>query len=173
MLGLYFLLAGCSGWLTGRLGANERLLAQRESRMSRLSELASALAGARDVASIVDSSVEALEAAFSAEAAIILREGAGALKAEAENVEASLDEDARAAARLCLDMVKSTGRYTDDFESSSWHFVPMESPRGCIGVVGLKPRRDRAWSRDTESYLRTIARTVSIAMSRVFPPQKE
>ena len=173
MLGLYFLVAACSGWLTGRLGANERLLVLRESRMSRLSELASALAGARDLGSIVGASVEALAAAFSAEAAIILREGAGALKAEAENGEASLDEDSRTAARLCLDMVKSTGRYTEDIESSPWHFVPMESPRGCIGVIGIRPAEDRAWSRDAESYLRTLARTVSIATARVFPPQQE
>jgi two-component system, OmpR family, sensor histidine kinase KdpD len=173
MLGLCFLVAICSGWLTGRLGANERLLAVREGRMSRLSELASALAGARDLSSIVEASVEAIAAAFSAKAAIILREGAGALKAEPENGEESLDEDSRTAARLCLDMAKGTGRYTEDFDSSPWHFVPMESPRGRIGVIGIRPADDRAWSPDSESYLRTLARTVSIATARVFPPQEE
>ena len=173
MLGLYFLVAICSGWLTGRLGANERLLVIRESRMSRLSELASALAGARELESIVEASDEAHEEAYSAESAIILREGAGALKAEPENGGASLDEDSRTAARLCLDMAKATGRYTEDFESSPWHFVPMESPRGCIGVIGISPAEDRAWSRDAESYLRTFARTISIATARVFPPQQE
>jgi two-component system, OmpR family, sensor histidine kinase KdpD len=171
MLGLYFFVAICSGWLTGRLSANERLLAAREGRMSRLSELASALAGARGLAPIVEAGVEALEAAFDAEATIILREGAGELKAEAETGWEPLDENARAAARLCLDMAKSAGRYTEDFEASEWHFVPMESPRGCIGVIGLRPAKDRAWSQDTESYLRTIERTLSIAISRVFPPQ--
>ena len=34
MLVLYLLVALCSGWLTGRLRASERLLAARESRMS-------------------------------------------------------------------------------------------------------------------------------------------
>jgi two-component system sensor histidine kinase KdpD len=172
MLALYFFVALCAGWLTGRLSANERLLVVRERRMSRLSELASALAGARGMGAIVGASVVALKAAFDAEVTIILREGAGALKKEAETGWEPLDENARAAARLCLDMAKSTGRYTDDFEASEWHFAPMESPGGCIGVIGIRPALDRAWNQDIESYLRTMARTVSIAMSRVFPPQK-
>jgi two-component system sensor histidine kinase KdpD len=172
MLVLYFFVAICSGWLTGRLKLNERLLVVRERRMSRLSELASALAGAKGMGSIVESSVSALKAAFDSEATIILREGAGALKKEAETGWEPLDENARTAARLCLDMAKSTGRYTEDFEASEWHFVPMESPGGCVGVIGLRPAIDRAWNQDVESYLRTMARTVSIAAARELVAQE-
>jgi two-component system sensor histidine kinase KdpD len=169
MLVLYFFVAICSGWLTGRLRMSERLLAVREHRMSRMSELASALAGARGMGPIVEASVAALKAAFDSEATIILREDAGTLKKEAETGWLPLGEDAYAA-RLCLDMVKSSGRYTDDFEASEWHFVPMESPRGCIGVIGLRPGSDRAWwNQDRESYLRTMARTISIAVARELP----
>ena len=166
MLVLYFFVAICSGWLTGRLKLNERLLVVRERRMSRMSELASSLAGAKGLGAIVGASVSALKAAFDTEATIILREGAGELKKEAETGWEPLDEQARLAARLCLDMAKSAGRFTDDFEDSEWHFVPMESPHGCIGVIGLRPGSDRAWSQDLESYLRTMARTVSIALAR-------
>jgi two-component system sensor histidine kinase KdpD len=173
MLGLYFLVAICSGWLTGRLGASERLLAVRERRMSRLSELASALAGARDWGLVVAASARALEAAFDAEATIILREGAGLLKAETEAGGEELDELSRDAARLCLDMAKPTGKFTEDFESTDWHFVPMEGPGGCLGVIGLRPGSDGAWSEDLESYLRTMARTVAIAAARVFPERGE
>ena len=148
---------------------SERLLAVREHRMSRMRELASALAGARGMGPIVEASVAALKAAFDSEATIILREEAGTLKKEAETGWLPLGDDAYAA-RLCLDMVKSSGRYTDDFEASEWHFVPMESPRGCIGVIGLRPASDRAWwNLDRESYLRTMAQTISIAVARELP----
>jgi two-component system sensor histidine kinase KdpD len=169
MLALYLVVALCSGWLTGRLRASERLLAVRESRMSRLSSLAHALAGARTMGAIVASSVESLREAFAAEAILMLRESGTSLRSEAETGWEPLDANARGAASLCFEAMKSTGRYTESWPASEWHFVPMEGPQGCLGVIGLRAAHDRVWDEALESFLRTMALTVSSAVARETP----
>jgi two-component system sensor histidine kinase KdpD len=169
MLGLYFLVALCSGWLTGRLRASERLLAAREARMSRLSALASSLAGARTIAAIVDTSVETIKDTFGVEAIVILRGSDGGLKLEAENGGDPLDSKARDAAQASFAQMRSAGRYTSLYPDSEWHFVPMDGPGDCLGVVGIRAARDASWNEDLESFLRTITLTVSIAAAREMP----
>jgi two-component system, OmpR family, sensor histidine kinase KdpD len=166
MLLLYFLVALCSGWMTARLRSSERLLAARESRMSRLSALAQELAGAKTLAMILERSMEAIKEAFDVEAVVILREPGGGLKNQAESGWEPLDAGARAAARFCCEEQRSSGRFTDAHPASEWHFVPMEGPHGCLGVIGLRAAHDRSWDEGLESYLRTMARTVSIAVAR-------
>jgi two-component system, OmpR family, sensor histidine kinase KdpD len=166
MLCLYFLVAVCSGWMTARLRSSERLLALRESRMSRLSALAQKLAGAKTIEAILDESVEAIKEAFSVEAIVILREQGGGLKKQAESGWEPLDAAARDAARISFEEMRSSGRFTDACPASEWHFVPLEGPRGCLGVLGLRAAHNRVWNEGLESFLRTMALTVSIAAAR-------
>jgi|GEM_PF-876222 two-component system sensor histidine kinase KdpD len=169
MLVLYFVVALCSGWLTARLRSSERLLAAREIRLSRLSALASSLAGARTLKAILGESVRAIKEAFDAEVLVILREGEEGLKPEAENGWEPLDSVAGEAARASFEGPRSAGRFTDVHPESEWHFVPMEGPRGCLGVIGLCAARDAAWSEELESFLRTMSLTVSGAVARELP----
>ncbi len=169
MLVLYFLVALCSGWMTGRLRASERLLAARENRLSRLSALASALAGAKTMGIILDKSIEAIKDAFSVEAIAILRDDQGSLRHQAESGWEPLDSNARDAARASFEDLKATGRFTELHPESEWHFVPMEGPRGCLGVIGLRAAHNASWSEELESFLRTITLTVSSAVARELP----
>jgi two-component system sensor histidine kinase KdpD len=169
MLCLYFFVAICSGWMTGRLRASERLLATREARLSRLSAFAHTLAGAKTLGEIVSSSVEAVEEYFDVEAIVILRETGGGLKKQAESGWEPLDENAWSAARLCLAEGRSTGRYTDAFPDSEWRFVAMDGPSRRLGVVGVRAAHDRQWNEAIEGFLRTIVSTASIAVARELP----
>jgi two-component system sensor histidine kinase KdpD len=169
MLVLYFLVALCSGWMTGRLRASERLLAARENRLSRLSALASALAGAKTMGIILDKSIEAIKDAFSVEAIAILRDDQGSLRHQAESGWEPLDSNARDAARASFEGLKGAGRFTELYPESEWHFVPMEGPRGCLGVIGLRAAHNASWSEELESFLRTITLTVSSAVARELP----
>lgn len=165
MLGLYLLVAVCSGWLTGRLRASERLLSARESRLSRLSGLASRLAGASTLGIILDCGIEAIKDAFTVEAIVILREGDG-LRHQAESGWEPLDANARDAANASFAGLKGAGRFTGIHPKSEWHFVPMEGPDGCLGVFGLRPGHDASWSEEHESFLRTMVLTISSAVAR-------
>ena len=173
MLGLYFLVAITSGWMTGALRANERMLVVRERRMSLLSDLASELAGSSGVGVIVTKGVGFLERAFDAQALVILDDGDGRLKNEPEGGWAALDEKAMSAARYAYSSGRSAGRYTGTLPVVEWHFAPMDTPQGRIGVVGLRPALGTAWSEDLESFLRTMSRTLSIAVQRELLAERE
>jgi two-component system, OmpR family, sensor histidine kinase KdpD len=165
MLGFYFLVAVASGLMTSRLRASRELLAAREVRMSAISSLASALAGAKTIEKILDTGIEAVKEALSVEAIVILKEGEG-LKQQAESGWEPLDESAREAARVAYKTKWSAGRFTDIRPDSEWHFVPMEGPTGCLGVIGVRAASDRAWDEGLEAYLRTMVATISIAAAR-------
>jgi two-component system sensor histidine kinase KdpD len=173
MLGLYLLVALCSGWLTGRLRASERLLAAREARLSRLSSLASALAGASVLGSMVQTSARAIEEAFGVECVLMLRDAGGSLKQRPEGGWEPLDENAKEAARLAFEEGKAAGRFSPLAPRSEWHFVPLEEASERLGVIGLRAAGDASWwGEEAESFLRTIAYTVASAIAREWPEPK-
>jgi two-component system sensor histidine kinase KdpD len=166
MLGLYLLLAICSGLATSKLRASERLLFDREARLSRLNELARTLAGTKEAWAIVAKGVKAIEEAIGVEAILIEKDGSGRLKPQAESGWEPLDSTTRSAAELCFSEGRATGRYTELCSSSEWHFVALESPGGRLGVAGVRAASDRRWDESTEAYLKTAVSTVSIALAR-------
>jgi two-component system sensor histidine kinase KdpD len=166
MLGLYLILATSSGWAPGKLKANQAMLLVRESRMSLLSELASELAATSAPHDIVARGASFLERAFEAEAIVMLKGGDGKLKEEPEGGWIALDGKTLSAARLCLSSGRGTGRYTSTLPMVEWHFVPMDTPQGGIGAIGLRRAEGRAWTDELESFLRTMCRTISLALGR-------
>jgi len=166
ILCLYFLVAISSGWMTSKLRASERLIAAREARLSRLSALAHALAGAKTMGEIVQKGVEAVEEALDVEAIVILREKYNGLKKQAESGWEPLDEAARLAAHLCFSDSRSAGRFTEAHSDSEWHFVALEGHKCRLGVMGIRAAHDRAWEEASESFLKTLASTISIAVAR-------
>jgi two-component system sensor histidine kinase KdpD len=166
MLGLYLLLALCSGLATSKLRSSERLLASREARLARLHALASSLVGVRGKGMIAARSMEAIEEAIGAQAVIILRDQSGALDVEAVSGWEPLDAHARAAAATCFQEGRATGRFSAQREGSEWHFLPLESPSGRLGVFGVRAAQGRTWDESTESYLKTAVSTVAIALAR-------
>ncbi|MGO8695444.1 MAG: ATP-binding protein [Rectinemataceae bacterium] len=166
MLALYFLLAISSGWATSRLKANERMLLVREERMSLLRDLASELAGRSGIDDIVAVGVPFMERAFEAEALVMLGRNKDELKMDPEGGWVALDEKAMSAAAYCYTSGRSAGRHTSTLPVVEWHFVPMDTPHGTIGVIGLRQGQGLAWTEDNETFLRTMARTLSLAVER-------
>ena len=142
MLGLYFLVAATSGFMTSRLRTNERMLLLREERMGLIGKLSSELAGTMDLSAIIAKSVSSLERTFDAQAIVILEDPEGGLKEEPENGWTALDEKTLSAAEYCLTSGQSTGRYTSTLPVIQWHFMPMETPQGHEGR-----HRAQAWGR--------------------------
>ena len=172
MLGLYFLVAATSGLMTGRLRGNERMLLIREKRMSLLGELASELAGTMNLGAIIDCGVASLTKAFEVEALVLLENGEGELKREPETGLTPLDEKTLSAAEVCFASGRSSGRYTSTLPVIDWHFVPMETPKGTKGVIGLRLAQGKAWGDDQEALLRIMARTISLAVERELLSEK-
>ncbi len=172
MLGLYFLVAAISGYMTSRMRANERMLLLREERMGLIGKLSSELAGTMDLSAIIEKSVASLEKTFDAQAIVILEDSEGGLKPEPENGWAALDEKALSAAEFCFSSGQSTGKHTSTLPLIQWHFVPMETPKGTKGVIGLRTAEGLAFGDDLEALLSIMTRTISLAVEREILSQR-
>ena len=134
--------------------------------MTSVEQWAGNIAGANTMGQIVAKSTAAIGEACDVEAIVILREKGGELKCEAESGWEPLDGNAWASASLCLAEGKATGRFTESFPTSEWHFVALEGPHCRLGVVGTRAAHDRRWDEANEDSLRTLATTASIAVAR-------
>ncbi|MEI6874222.1 MAG: ATP-binding protein, partial [Spirochaetota bacterium] len=166
MLGLYFLLALTSGWFTQKLKSSERLLRSRERRLEALSGLASGLAGASSRSEILEVSSLALQRFFEAEVAILMRGPSGELNTEPEGGWQAIDDKTLSAARYCLENDRIAGHDTDTLPLVEWHFAPLQSGRGTLGVIGLRRAENRHWTGELDVFLATMLRTVALAIER-------
>jgi two-component system sensor histidine kinase KdpD len=163
-LALYFLLSITAGWATSRLKANENMLVARERKMSLLRDLASGLAGKSGLEAILGEGAAFMGVAFGAEAITLLAAGEGGLKLRQGPAGFAPDDKEESAASYCFRSGQATGRYTATLPVVAWHFVPLETPNGTIGVIGVK--REGVWTDDDELFLGTATRTLSLAVER-------
>jgi two-component system, OmpR family, sensor histidine kinase KdpD len=165
MLALYFVVSLCSGLATARLRASERLLREQGAQLSAVNSLACSLAGSGSADEILSQGLDAIRQAAGCDAIAILADG-GALRERAEDGWEPLDAAARGAARRCFESGSGAGRYEEGEPAGEWHFLPLSSPKGRLGVVGFRPARE---ARRNESELARLAALVSIvalALSR-------
>lgn len=109
----------------------------------------------------------------------IARQGAGiagravVLTAQGEdlNIRASdppadtMDEAAWAAARWAYGRQEQAGRGTATLPSAAWRFLPLKTPRGCIGLLGI--RTDDALDPPMLQALAALADQAAVAVERV------
>jgi two-component system sensor histidine kinase KdpD len=168
MLLLFFLLATTTGWMTFKLKKNERMLKLREQRMSLLTELAATLESATSAEKTALAGLEYMIRAFHAEVVVFLRneEGDGLMDSPVNAAIYIKDDKEKAAAHYCYKSGLAAGRFTATFPDSIYHYVPMAAPGGTIGAIGLKLDAIKSWSLDQESFLLTLASTISLAVQR-------
>lgn len=167
MLFLYIVLAVTSGWATSRLKSNTRILELREQRMEYLSDLTQAMSTARSLQDVAKQGLSYLNQAFHTDSFLILRDESGHLKTEEIlGYPALLDEKDLSALGFCYSSNHTTGRFTSTLPLVKYHFLPMAAPGGSIGVIGLRFDSQAALNDDQQSFLQTLARTISIAVER-------
>lgn len=162
MLAMYFVIAIVSGFTTSRLKSSERMLRVREERMALVRDLAQELAGARGMESIAAIGKAYAERAFGLPAEFYF--GAGELR-DAKGAPPPPGPE-RDAAERCVASRRPAGRGTQSFPAAGAHYAPLEAPSGAIGAIALRLDKSRAWTSDLESFLGTLAKTVSMAAER-------
>jgi Osmosensitive K+ channel histidine kinase len=166
MLALYLLVSIASGIMTSRLRASERLLRGQAAELSRLNALATCLAGIEDGETAVARGIASIRQAIDCEAIVILKGEDGKLKRQPEQGWTALDSEARSAAMSCFEEGVAAGKYTKRFPKSEWHFVPIDSSRGALGVAGVRRPLEADWDEEFETRLGSTVSTMAIALAR-------
>lgn len=163
-LGVFLVVALVTGHLTSRLRAQQVAERRREERATALYELTREVAGAANLAEVVRSAAQQVEAAFHCDLAVLLPRG--------ENLVAFppggmvVDEKEQSVARWAFDHRKTTGRFTDTLPAARGMYVPLRAATGCAGVMGVLPREDRELTLEQRDLLETFASQIALVIER-------
>jgi len=130
---LFLAAALIAGRLASRLRMQVIALRAANSHAIAMQKLARELARAADLGQVIAASSSVLQSALNAQAWIRLGGESGPLASAGQ-----LDDKDRGAADWTQQNGQPSGRYTDTLAQSPWWFLPVQSDRDTLGVVGLR-----------------------------------
>src|SRR5262249_5112538 len=143
ILSLYFIFALVTGNLTARLATQKRLLRQREDRTAALYRMSRDIETATNLNTLLTTAVHSICRVFDVDMAILLADTTGRLS-ETPHPTSTLktwDEKEHSVAEWAFDHNQVAGRLTDTLPNARAQYLPLATPGGVVGVVGvgLKP----------------------------------
>jgi two-component system sensor histidine kinase KdpD len=140
---LYVIVAVVAGTLTSRTRAQQRAVQQREERSAALQGLSVELAAASTKNDVLYAAVQHFEETFNADVAFFLakrdEQGDIILNTTAHKLSSFRPTPREeSVAQWAFANRKHAGKFTDTLSSAQAYYVPMLSPRGCIGVIGVR-----------------------------------
>jgi two-component system sensor histidine kinase KdpD len=168
ILGLYFIIALVTGNFTARLAQQRSVLQQRDERASALYLMARQIAEAANLDDVVQTAVRVLSELFDAEVIVFLADSLGTLSAKPHEASTfQVDDKERSVAEWAFDHNQASGRFTDTLPTASAQYLPLATPGGVAGVIGIRLKNgSAALSSDQEALLRTCVSHIALAVER-------
>ncbi len=164
-LGLFALGLVVSG-LAARARDQAVAAQRREAQTAALYDLSRELASATDLAGIVAVVIAQVERIFERGAIVFLPQGEG-LRAIAGAEGAPPAEHDLAVATWAFQHAQPAGRGTDTLPAAPLRCLPMLTPRGAVGVLGIRPANDeRTLTTDQRRTLASFANQAALAIER-------
>jgi two-component system sensor histidine kinase KdpD len=165
LFGLYFVIALAIGSLTARLRAQEQAVRDRERRTAALYALAHEVASAPTMDSVLSSAVKQIGQVFDADVAFLLRQENDRVPYIPHPTSTLVvDEKERSVAAWAFLHRRPAGRFTDTLPMADARWLPLITPNGIVGVMGVRARERLPL--DQESLLETFASQVALAVER-------
>lgn len=153
--------------LAGRVRDQARAAAERTRATRRLFEFTRRLSGLATIDDIAEGAAGEIHASLNRPTVVLLgHDGELAMRA-AWPPEDALDTAAMTAARWALDHNEPAGADTTTLPTVPWFFVPLQTPRGAIGVVGIATSsKGAAPDSEARALLDTLAEQTAAALER-------
>jgi two-component system sensor histidine kinase KdpD len=167
MFATYFVVALAMGQLTARLRAQQAVEQEREERATALYLLTRELAEAKDFAELLGAVIRQLGTVFKADIAVLLPGEAGSEELVPYPFGTfELSEKETSVAAWAFRHAKPAGRDTDTLPSADALYLPLVTPAGCIGVIGLRLRDSRTHSLQQRNLLDNFIRQIALVLDR-------
>jgi two-component system sensor histidine kinase KdpD len=154
--------------LTARVRAQAITARQRARTTEELYQFSRKLAGAANLDDLLWATVHQIALMLKVRVVILLPEGAGVAVRAGFPPEDSLDAADVAAARWCWEKNRAAGRGADTLPGAKRLFMPMQTGRGVVGVIGID--RDESGpllTPDQHRLLDALADQAALAIERV------
>jgi two-component system sensor histidine kinase KdpD len=168
MFGMYFVVAIVLGQLASRVRWQEMADRRREQRSTALYLLTRDLADAADVDDAAGRLARQVAQAFTAKVAIFLRETSGALNRTAHPASTlAVSEKEHAVADWAFRFGKSAGKFTDNLPFASAIYLPLQTNRGAVGVLGVEFGGEQQLTLEQRDLLGAFARQAALVLDRL------
>ncbi|MDV6236674.1 sensor histidine kinase KdpD [Leptospira ellisii] len=164
MFGSFLFISIIIGNVTSRLRQKEKVLVNRELRLTTLFELSKELGHAREIRRISEIGVDYLKKVFQTDATILL-ENQGSVDSNSSRA-GNFFPDAKetAVANWAYKNKTSAGKFTDTLSLSLGTYFPMVAPGKVIGVIGIL--LSEKLNLDQENLLLTMGNQIALALER-------
>jgi two-component system sensor histidine kinase KdpD len=152
--------------LTAQVREQAEAASRREAQTAALYELSRDLTVAAGLEAVTQTIITTISQTFSREAAVFLPEGAS-LKTYAASPGLTIAENELAVASWTYKSSKLAGRGTDTLPDASMRYLPLKTPRGVVGVLGVKPfDPTKSLTPDQRRLLDAFANQIALAIER-------
>ncbi len=167
MFGMFFVVAMAMGHLTSRLRAQQAAEREREERATALYLLTRELAEGKDFTELLGGIIRQLGEVFKTDVAVLLPD----TDSQNELVPypfgtLELSEKEAGVAAWAFRNSKPAGRDTDTLPSSEALYMPLVTPSGCVGVIGLRSKEDRQLTLQQRNLLENFIRQIALVLDR-------
>lgn len=167
MFGMFFVVALVMGQLTSRLRAQETAEREREERATALYLLTRELAEAKDFAELLGAVIRQLGTVFKADVAVLLPDAEGGEQLVPYPFGTlDISEKEASVAAWAFRNAKPAGHTTDTLPLAEGLYLPLVTPAGCIGVIGLRLKDSRNLSLQQRNLLENFLRQIALVLDR-------
>jgi two-component system sensor histidine kinase KdpD len=165
LVAMYFTVALILGQYTTRMRAAEAAERQREERATALYHLTRELAEASTTDGIVEKVLGEIGRLFNATAAVFLPDGAHRLQLHPASG-LNPEENELVAATWVWERRQWAGKFTGNLPMINTMFLPLESSRRIVGVMGVRLDRSAPPTIHERNLLEALARHAAVALDR-------
>lgn len=153
--------------LTHRVRTQADAVRQRERRTQTLLALSRELAAARTSADILAAAVGHVGQVLECRTVVLLAEADGKLVLRADSAGPEpLDSKEIGVAQWAHEHGQSAGAGTSTLPAAAGTYVPMKTPRGSLGVLGIFRQQSRDWDAEQRQLLEAFASQSAVAVER-------
>ena len=163
----FFLVGLVISHLAARASEHARMAQQREELSTNLYAFSRELTGALTLDDITEVTVRHVSENFHRDVAVLLPEG-DRLVIQHRSPQTTLDESELAVATWTYKQGRSAGRGTDTLPAARVRYLPLKTPRGVVGVLGVEPPTASGdLAPDQRLQMETYASQAALAIERV------
>jgi two-component system, OmpR family, sensor histidine kinase KdpD len=151
------------GHTTHQLRAREAAERRREHRASALNRLLESVTASASLEDGLARAVREVDALFRSRTAVLLANAEGRLDDQPHPVSTfSPDAKARAVAAWAFEKGQAAGRFTDTLPDAEGLFVPLQTSKNRVGVLGVLFQERDTWTLDENDLLETFAGQIAV-----------
>ncbi|MFN8497157.1 MAG: sensor histidine kinase KdpD [Anaerolineae bacterium] len=152
--------------LAGRVRDQARAARRREARTNVLYEFSREMAASAGLEGVLRAIVRDLHESQGMDVAVFLPQGSTLQLSAIQPADATVEEQARAAATWTWQHSEATGSGTDTLPGVNWLFLPMQAAQSTVGVLGLRVEKGRSIAPDQRRLLVAMANQGAVAIER-------